>query len=72
MSLVEAVFWASAGAVLYSTFGYPLLLLAVASLRRPVTLPPLADDALPGVAVLVAAHNEERHLEERVRNLLAL
>jgi cellulose synthase/poly-beta-1,6-N-acetylglucosamine synthase-like glycosyltransferase len=72
MSLVEAVFWASVGAVLYSTFGYPLLLLAVASLRRPVPLPPLAEAALPNVAVLVAAYNEERHLEERVRNLLAL
>jgi cellulose synthase/poly-beta-1,6-N-acetylglucosamine synthase-like glycosyltransferase len=32
----------------------------------------MSEATLPTVAVLVAAHNEERHMAERVRNLLAL
>ncbi|MBK8740379.1 MAG: hypothetical protein IPM02_13020 [Betaproteobacteria bacterium] len=73
MSLLEPVFWLSVGAVLYSNFGYPLVLLAIAAPRRPAPRPePTPDASLPSVAVLVAAYNEERHIAERVRNLLTL
>ena len=73
MSLLEPVFWISVGAVLYSNFGYPLVLLAIAAPRRTAPRPePTPDVSLPSVAVLVAAYNEERHIAERVRNLLTL
>jgi len=73
VNLLEAIFWVSAGIVVFSTVGYPCILLAVAPRGRPpASTRPLPDDELPSVAVLVAAHNEERHIAERVRNLLAL
>jgi cellulose synthase/poly-beta-1,6-N-acetylglucosamine synthase-like glycosyltransferase len=79
--MLQTVFWLSVAAVGYTYAGYPLLLAGLASLhqlrsdwrfasggggrRRP------AAQAAPTVAVLVAAYNEERHIAERVRNLLA-
>ena len=73
MSVIEGVLWLSIAAVVYSTIGYPLVLLALASLQRAAPqCEPMPDAGLPSVAVLVAAHNEERHIAERVRNLLAL
>lgn len=73
MNLIEPFFWLCVGAVLYNLFGYPLVLLAFAS-RRRAALPsePMPDANLPSVAVLVAAHNEERHIATRIRNLLTL
>ena len=78
--LIAALLWLSLGCVVYTYFGYPLLLIAIASLRqlrtdwqlvsrgasRRVSAP--ADP--PRVAVLVAAFNEERHIADRVRNIL--
>jgi cellulose synthase/poly-beta-1,6-N-acetylglucosamine synthase-like glycosyltransferase len=81
MDLVAILFWISTLPVVYTYVGYPLLLIVIsavhqlgsdcrqvsrASTRRvSVDGPPLS------VAVLVAAFNEERHIEARVRNLLA-
>jgi cellulose synthase/poly-beta-1,6-N-acetylglucosamine synthase-like glycosyltransferase len=71
--VAELIFWLSVFVVLYSNFGYPLLLITLASLRRSAPRPdPTLDAGLPSVAVLVAAHNEERHIAERVNNLLAI
>jgi cellulose synthase/poly-beta-1,6-N-acetylglucosamine synthase-like glycosyltransferase len=77
------VFWASAGALAWSYAGYPLVMFLLAALRqvgrdlrfvlqrgnrrnRP------ADDFVPGVAMLVAAYNEEAVIEEKLRNTDAL
>ena len=84
MIAVEIAFWLAALAVVYTYFLYPLLLMALSAVRqvradlryisqggsrRPEALD---SHALPTVAVLVAAYNEERHIAERIRNLLAL
>ncbi len=83
MSCFVIVFWASAAGVLYTYFGYPLLLGGIAGLhqwrsdwrfvsgagsRRAAQRTPTT---LPRVAVIVAAFNEERDIADRVRNLLA-
>jgi len=72
MRLLELIFWASALVVNYSYAGYPLLLLALSALRKPSVPPPepQARTDWPQVTVLVAAHNEERDIAARVRNLL--
>jgi cellulose synthase/poly-beta-1,6-N-acetylglucosamine synthase-like glycosyltransferase len=70
VTIVKALFWASAGALVWTHAAYPLAARALARVRlRPV----LADEeALPTVAVIVAAHNEEPVIERRVANLLEL
>ena len=69
MPLLKTVFWASAGALAWTHVGYPL---AAAALARKRPKPVLHRDNVPGVALIVAAHDEEAVIEERLRNLLEL
>jgi len=68
--MIEAVFWISAGAVAFSYAGYPLLMVMIGRRSGPDRSPDPAP--LPTVAVLVAAYNEEKHIEARILNLLEL
>ncbi len=69
MVVVEALFWASLGALLWTHLGYPLLAAVVARLRpRRVRKGELE----PSVSVVVAAHDEEGVIEQRLANLLQL
>jgi cellulose synthase/poly-beta-1,6-N-acetylglucosamine synthase-like glycosyltransferase len=69
MVVVEALFWASLGALLWTHLGYPLLAGAIAGVRpRRVRKAELE----PSVSIVVAAHDEEAVIEQRVENLLAL
>jgi glycosyltransferase involved in cell wall biosynthesis len=66
---VEIAFWVSAGLIVYTHAGYPLLLAGLARLQRR----PLWRFAeLPRVSLVIAAHDEQEVIEERVRNALAL
>jgi len=68
--VVKALFWASAGALVWTHAAYPLAARGLARLRtRPVRAD---DDTLPTVAVIVAAHDEEAVIERRIANLRAL
>ena len=68
MSLV-IIWWVLAFLTFYTYAGYPLLLWTLARLRpRPV---PCAD-AQPAVSLIIAAHNEEICLREKLENSLAL
>lgn len=82
MNAIEFVFWLAAGSIVYTYVGYPVLLIVLSSLRQlrsdwrylanGRTRRAESAEALPTVAVLVAAYNEQRHIEERIRNLLGL
>lgn len=65
---VLVIFWLSVAVIAYTYLGYPLLL-ACLTRRRPE--PPEIDD-LPAVEVLIAAYNEERWIEGKLQNTLAL
>ena len=70
MAIAKVFFWASAGALVWTHAAYPLAARALARVR---TRPVLADeDALPTVALIVAAHDEEPVIERRVANLREL
>jgi cellulose synthase/poly-beta-1,6-N-acetylglucosamine synthase-like glycosyltransferase len=81
MIAAAAVLWVSVACIVYTYFGYPLLLMLLAALHqlhsdwrlvahgRTRRVAPAA--RLPALAVVVAAHNEERHIAERLHNLLA-
>jgi cellulose synthase/poly-beta-1,6-N-acetylglucosamine synthase-like glycosyltransferase len=67
--LARAVFWGSAGAIVWTHAGYPLAAAVLARLReRPVR----RGVAEPSVAVIVAAYDEESVIERRLENLRAL
>lgn len=65
------LFWACVGLVLLSYAVYPLFVLVAGRLVRAVPPPRQEDGDLPAVAVVVAACNEQRHIDERIRNLLS-
>jgi cellulose synthase/poly-beta-1,6-N-acetylglucosamine synthase-like glycosyltransferase len=67
--IAKVVFWGSLGALAWTQAGYPLAAAALARIRgRPVR----KDEIEPTVTLIVAAHDEERVIDERLDNLLAL
>jgi cellulose synthase/poly-beta-1,6-N-acetylglucosamine synthase-like glycosyltransferase len=69
----EIILWTSLALVAYAYVLYPLLIWGCARVfgRRPAA-PDLSDDALPHVTLLIAAHNEERWIRQRLDNALAM
>ena len=64
------LFWLSFAVVLYSYTLYPLLLLLFVRLfGKPVQQ---SSDYFPFIGVLVPAHNEERVIKKKIRNILSL
>ncbi|QCI12596.1 glycosyltransferase family 2 protein [Pseudomonas putida] len=66
--MAEFIFWLCLLLPLYAWIGYPVLLSLAASLfprRRPAPLAPQR------VSVVIAAHNEERHIEHKLRSVLS-
>jgi len=72
MILLAAVFWVSAGLILYTHLGYPLLLRLLIATRRRPTLEPGTWEELPRVSLIVAAYDEQEVIAAKVANALAL
>ncbi len=70
MSTVAVIFWVAIGLILYTHAGYPLLLRALVALRR--RRDPVESPGSPSVSLIVAAHDEQDVIEEKVRNMQAL
>jgi cellulose synthase/poly-beta-1,6-N-acetylglucosamine synthase-like glycosyltransferase len=68
---LRSALWTSAALIAWTHVGYPLAAALVASRTRPRPLPNAPDD-LPSVALVIAAHDEERVIAERIENALAL
>jgi cellulose synthase/poly-beta-1,6-N-acetylglucosamine synthase-like glycosyltransferase len=68
---LAVVLWASLASIAYAHAGYPLLLAALARLRRRAAVP-RPDAILPRVSLIVAAHDEEAAIERRIENAVAL
>jgi len=65
---IAVLFWCAVGLACYAYFGYPCALMALAAVRkRPVTRQPVT----PRVSVIIAAHNEEHRIREKIANTLA-
>jgi cellulose synthase/poly-beta-1,6-N-acetylglucosamine synthase-like glycosyltransferase len=69
---LEVLFWVSVGLIVYAHLGYPLLLRAVVGAfgERGARREP--DGELPGVSLIVPAHDEELVIERKVANARAL
>jgi len=72
MIALALVFWISVGLILYTHLGYSVVLRALVALRRQPTLSPGTWEEPPRVSLIVAAHNEEAVIAEKVANALAL
>jgi len=69
MTSLAVVFWVCVALIVWTHAAYPTAAAALARIRaRPVR----TGDALPAVAVIVAAYNEESVIERRLDNLFAL
>lgn len=69
-TVLEVIFWLSAGLLVYAQLGYPLL---VAVFARPAEPPAALGEAeLPSVTLIVAAYAEASVIEAKVQNALAL
>lgn len=68
-SILLFVFWLSVLLGLYTYFGYPLLLAALARLRRQ---PCYDENQLPVVTMIIAAFNEETVIAGKIEHALSL
>ncbi len=69
IATAEALFWAMFVLVLYTYFGYPILVTVWAAIRPR---PPRSSAFEPTVCLITPAYNEEVVIERKVRNSLAL
>jgi cellulose synthase/poly-beta-1,6-N-acetylglucosamine synthase-like glycosyltransferase len=67
--LIALFFWISVGGILYTYFGYPLLIFLLAKL---IYKPETYSVSQPPVTLLIAAYNEESVIESKIRNSLAI
>lgn len=68
--ILTAIFWASVTIILYTFFGYPLILAVWAKLRpRPVRA---SREHTPSVSLIIAAYNEEDLIAAKIANSFAL
>ncbi|HEU4450777.1 MAG TPA: glycosyltransferase family 2 protein, partial [Gaiellaceae bacterium] len=70
MTALRVLMWGSLGLVAWTHAGYPLAAAAAARLRRYA--PRRDEEFLPEVALVVAAHDEEAVIGERLENALGL
>jgi cellulose synthase/poly-beta-1,6-N-acetylglucosamine synthase-like glycosyltransferase len=66
---MHLLFWLVALALVYSYFLYPIVLKLARP--RPLAAPQLPSE-LPSVTLIIAAHNEERRIEAKLANTLAI
>jgi len=67
------VFWVCAILVMYAYLGYPMVVWWLARwFGRQAVAPVAADGELPTVSLLIAAHNEEADIGERLRTALLM
>ena len=83
MSPVEIIFWVAVGLLVYTYFGYPLVLLVVTTVvqlfrdvrflfrRGSRRIEPMTDEGLPSVSIVIPAHNEEAAIAAKLESCLA-
>jgi cellulose synthase/poly-beta-1,6-N-acetylglucosamine synthase-like glycosyltransferase len=71
---LEILFWLSAALIVWTQLGYAVALAVIARLFVPTARVPVRDAPmeLPSLSVIVAAHDEQSVIGEKVENALAL
>lgn len=66
---IALLFWGSLGGILYTYFGYPILIFLLAKI---VYKPETFHAYQPSVTLLIAAYNEEAVMERKIKNSLSI
>ncbi len=67
------IFWIGLALVLYTYVGYGLLIYIFSTIKGRQKTPQIVpDDELPEITLLIAAYNEERFIEAKIKNSLSL
>lgn len=69
--IADLAFLASAGFIVYTYAGYPVLMSVLAKRRPEPACPLLSDEACPAVTAVIAVHNEAHRVTAKVANLRA-
>ncbi|MCI0567249.1 MAG: glycosyltransferase family 2 protein [Acidobacteria bacterium] len=75
MSAAELLFLGCIGIIVYTYFGYPLVLIVWTGLKRAdpeASAPPGTDMGRPSVSMIIPAYNEEAVIARKIRNSLEL
>ena len=67
--LIALLFWVSVGGILYTYFGYPVLIFLLAKM---IHKPEAYQSYQPSVTLLIAAYNEEAVIEDKIKNSLTI
>lgn len=72
--MAETLFFLAATLLFYNYFLYPAVVIGLArrACHQNAAVPPPRDEELPTVTLIIAAYNEERVIESKIRNSLAL
>ena len=68
--LMQLIFWISAAAIVYAYIGYPLCLYVLSLFRRKTVQ--RDEQLLPRVSLIIAVHNEQERVQEKIDNTLDL
>lgn len=67
--MADVIFWTAVALIAYTYFGYPALLIFLSAFRNnPVRRGPVQ----PQVTLIIAAHNEEQRIRDKIENSLSL
>jgi hypothetical protein len=72
VTALAIAFWVSAGLIVYTHVGYPLLLRLAVSVTGRREPRPGVEPFLPSVSVVIAAHDEEDVIQRKLENAVAL
>ena len=70
MTILQLIFWICLFLVSYTYLLFPLMLRILAG-KRELNAGVYSDDDFPGISVLIAAHNEEKIIGEKIDSVLA-
>jgi cellulose synthase/poly-beta-1,6-N-acetylglucosamine synthase-like glycosyltransferase len=70
---IAVTFWTCGALIIYAYAGYPAAIWCLSRLfGRTVSIPTGDPDEWPPITLLIAAHNEEAVIDDRIRNALAM
>ena len=70
--MLTTLFWIFLGVIIYSYFGYTILLWLLSLIKKHNPIVLLDNENLPEVSLVIAAYNEADILDDKVQNSLAL